>query len=405
MIKKINVLSLLLLSNFNSKLNSMQTSDLEDLENQSNNTEEIENIEKDLNSLQTSAIKDSGKIEQYLQTLNMPEEIIQLIIQKIIEPYINKIKNIDNIFKLYFIEIDQVEKDLRKELINLSLTSQSLKNSTSSAVDCAIKQIINIIKEKEKELKDDIIVKYKDLDIEILNNILKDILNKDYINRAILELATKLIIAVNNINLKNNWKNIILINASMKGYKDIIKLILDTGADINARDQDGWTALIWSIIEGHKDVTELLINRGADINTISLDSYAALIELAIQGHQDVVELISNYINTDIHLTNNYGWTPLIWAVIEGHKDIIEILLNRDADINAINKGGNTALMIAAFYGNKEIVELLLNYGADVNLRNKDGETALMLAEKRGHKDIVNLIESNMIKKNNFCLVS
>ena len=97
-----------------------------------------------------------------------------------------------------------------------------------------------------------------------------------------------------------------------KGYRDVAELLIDRGAEVNATNDDDWTALTIAAIDGHRDVVELLIDRGADVNA----------------------------------TDGQGQTALMFAANKGHRDVVELLIDRGADVNVTDDQGQTALMIA-----------------------------------------------------------
>jgi ankyrin repeat protein len=133
---------------------------------------------------------------------------------------------------------------------------------------------------------------------------------------------------------------------------------------------------MYASINGHKDVVEFLINKGADIKAKSNEGTTALICAARYGYKDIVEILINK-GADIEVKNSDGWTALTLAAREGHKDIVEILINKGADIEAKDDDGWTALMYAANNGHKDIVKFLIDNGADVfyaiNEAQKDNE--------------------------------
>ena len=128
------------------------------------------------------------------------------------------------------------------------------------------------------------------------------------------------------------------------------------GADVNARDEHGATALAWSVVRGNSTNVELLLKAGADPN----------------------------------ITNELGIAPLYLAIENGFVALAARLLDSGADANLARENGETPLMTAARRGQTDIVSALLKRGADVNARTrKFGQTALMWAT--GHPDIVRLL--------------
>jgi len=115
-----------------------------------------------------------------------------------------------------------------------------------------------------------------------------------------------------------------------KGDLEEVKRLLEKGADVNAKDKDGWTPFSRAANDGHKEVAELLIAKGADMNT----------------------------------KDNWGETPLYQAVENGHKEVVELSIAKGADVNAKCDDGATLLHMAAIKGNKDIIELLIAKGAD-----------------------------------------
>jgi len=313
MIRKTNYF-ILLLSNFNNNLNSMQISNL-----LSNNSTTIKCNE----TIKINAIP----LKKYPSFLNLPEEIKQYIIEQLIDinkfnDIIEKIKNTDNIFELYSLDIMNFKKELIKDLKNLRLTSHQLKDSAQHYIN----KFKNAFKEKEKVFIKDIKEKYVNYDQVKLNSKLENLLKQDFFNRFKLEEAVKLIIAGANINLQINCNLNTLILATCYGYKDIVELLLNhKDIDINIKDNSGYTALMFIVVQGYKDIVELLLNHK---------------------------------NIDVNIKDDKGYTALMWAARRGHKDIVELLLNKGADINAKDNDDNTALMIAYKNGYKDIFKLI-----------------------------------------------
>jgi ankyrin repeat protein len=137
-----------------------------------------------------------------------------------------------------------------------------------------------------------------------------------------------------------------------------LQTLLDQGADPNAPQTDGMTALHWAAYNDQLEATRLLLAHKA--------------EVAPQ--------------------NRYGVTPLSMAATNGSAALIELLLEHGADANTTLPGGETVLMTAARTGDLASVKLLLAKGADVHAaEDRQDQTALMWTAAEGHADVVKLL--------------
>lgn len=116
----------------------------------------------------------------------------------------------------------------------------------------------------------------------------------------------------------------------------IVTLLLEKGADVNARDKHGCTALICCAEKGCTNAVIRLLESGADVNAKewAANCMTALMKAAWNGHADTVEaLIKN--GADVILRNKEGgWSALVWAAEKGHKDAVRVLLERASTANA-----------------------------------------------------------------------
>ena len=102
-------------------------------------------------------------------------------------------------------------------------------------------------------------------------------------------LSSILLESLNKLN-----KNNLFIEVCKKGSIKIVKLLIDKGADVNAKNNDGWTALIWASRNGYTEIAKLLIDKGADVNAKNNYVWTALMLASRNGYKKVVELLKQY---------------------------------------------------------------------------------------------------------------
>jgi len=174
-----------------------------------------------------------------------------------------------------------------------------------------------------------------------------------------------------------------------EGVEEVRKL-LENGADVNAKDNDGYTPLHYAAIKNKVDFARLLVEKGADVNAKSNDGITPLHVAAWGGHVDVARfLVEN--GADVNAKND-DWTPLHYAAIKNKVDFARLLVEKGADVNAKSNDGYTPLHVAAVGGHVDFARLLVENGADVNAEDNDGKTPIDIARKKGHNDIVKLLE-------------
>jgi ankyrin repeat protein len=200
----------------------------------------------------------------------------------------------------------------------------------------------------------------------------------------------------------------------------VVEIIEDNPGLVNARKENGDSALLTAIYYNHKDIVELLITSGAMVN---------IWQAAALGDQARIE---KYLHADTALLDAFshdGFTPLQLAAFFGHVSLVEFLLNQGADPNVISRNetfargvpilqsavasgkiesaraliarganvnirnaqGMTPLHLAAFEGNEAMVRLLLDEGADIVARMDDGTTPREMAKQKGHDQIARML--------------
>ena len=153
-----------------------------------------------------------------------------------------------------------------------------------------------------------------------------------------------------------------LIEIVKAGDTATTELLINDGADANARDEAGATLLMLASNAGNLAMAKALLSAGADVNA----------------------------------SDTRGWTALIHSVYnaelkQGFADVAQALIEAGANIEATIGYDVRPLMLAAGYGETEVVEVLLNAGADILARNEGGYTALMMVKQKHYVDVINLL--------------
>lgn len=149
--------------------------------------------------------------------------------------------------------------------------------------------------------------------------------------------------------------------AAFLGDLPAVETLLDVGADLDARDEHGYTPLIWAAQYGHDPVVAALLAHGAKVDATDLNGYTALIWAAQQGQAKVVArlLVSG---ADLAPREKHGYAALDWAARMGHLQVVKLLLARGADPQLHAPGGPSALELARRSGQPALVALLESAG-------------------------------------------
>lgn len=187
-----------------------------------------------------------------------------------------------------------------------------------------------------------------------------------------------------------------LIEYAEQGNTEQVRQLLQSGADINATDEQGRTAAMAATYHNHVGTVEALIQAGADINIRDHQRNNVFLYAGAEGMMEILRLAIEA-DADVTLTNRYGGTALIPASDRGHVEIVQELLTRtDVDVNHINNLNWTALLEAVILGDgsekyQRIVKLLLDHGADARIPDGNGVTPLQHARERGYQEIERIL--------------
>ncbi|KAJ7266795.1 ankyrin repeat domain-containing protein [Mycena rebaudengoi] len=214
-----------------------------------------------------------------------------------------------------------------------------------------------------------------------------------------------------------------LIVASYYGYMDIVHLLIEKGADVNAQGGGYGNALQAASSSGHESIVHLLIEKGANVNAQGGEYGNALQAASSLGHESIVHLLIEK-GANVNAQGGCFGNALQAALLSGHESIVHLLIEKGANVNAqggrfgnalqavpygshefifhllIEKGVNVnaegcnfgnALQAASFLGHESIVHLLIEKGANVNAQGGEYGNALQAASSLGHESIVHLL--------------
>ncbi|KAF7343788.1 NACHT and ankyrin domain protein [Mycena sanguinolenta] len=178
--------------------------------------------------------------------------------------------------------------------------------------------------------------------------------------------------------------------ASLYGRTEIIGMLLEKGAQVNAGHRELGSPLQAAAVGGHTEIVAILIEKGADINACGGDYGSSLQIAASRGYTEIVRILLEK-GAEIDVAGDYNGTPLQAAALGGYMDIIAMLLDKGANVNTPGRECTCILQAAAFGGHRKIVSTLLEHGADVNAEGGKYGSSLQAAASRGHTKIVRIL--------------
>ncbi len=209
-----------------------------------------------------------------------------------------------------------------------------------------------------------------------------------------LERVTQLVASRSELlNLRNQQGRTPLLKAVLARQWPVATFLIEKGADVNAQDGEGKTALLAAAFFGETGVVKLILARGGDAaGGAHLLGFTPLHLAARAGHKDIVELQLAR-GAPLEARDQEGRTPLATAAAQGQSAVLEALLARGASLEASDRKGSTPLLLAALGGHLAEVKTLLTKGASVNARNSLGSTPLSVAAREGYSGVAGALRA------------
>jgi len=197
--------------------------------------------------------------------------------------------------------------------------------------------------------------------------------------------------SVTRVEVEHALLPVLMCSAAALGDTTAIERLLASGAEVDAADYDGRTALHLAASEGHAHAVALLLGRGAKVDVVDRWGGTPLHDAVRRRHRAVVELLRRH---GARLTGDFAATLCALAAA-GDADGLSLWLAAGAPAGALDYAGHAPLHLAAAGGHVAALTLLLAAGADPHAPAHDGATALDAARRGGHAAAVARLEARL----------
>ena len=176
--------------------------------------------------------------------------------------------------------------------------------------------------------------------------------------------------------------------AAVCPQSDALQVLIDAGADIDAKDDQGQAPLHYASRSGQVANVAALVRAGAALCVVDSKWYTCLFVAVHNGHTDAVRYLAGLPEVDVNHRGIRGLTALHYALEKQHSDVTQVLIDAGADVDAKLNDGRSLLALSSSAGILEDVKTLVEAGARVQDTDNEGYTCLLLAAHNGHTETV-----------------
>ena len=218
-----------------------------------------------------------------------------------------------------------------------------------------------------------------------------------------------------------------LYDAARMGTYDMLKSLVNYGADPNVATKAGLTPLHQAAARGNLDMVKDLVQAGAEVNAVAENGRTPVFYAAARGKASTVNFLLEK-KAEINLADKNGLTPLHCAAASGNVALVKFLVTKKANfaatakdgttvlisgakypeivkfladkmpnVNGVDKDGNSVMHLCAETADDETIRKLLYYSAKEDLPNKKGETPILFAARAGNVDMVKRLLAMNVK--------
>jgi hypothetical protein len=185
----------------------------------------------------------------------------------------------------------------------------------------------------------------------------------------------------------------VFLSACECGDIGVVKNYIKSGGDVNVKDNNGYTPLMFACLCGNEEIVEMLLNAKCDVNAKSIFGKTAFNFIR---NIKIKSMLKQFVDDNCFEKNRkVSANDFFGACLGGGNiGVVKNYIKNGGDVNIKDNSGYTPLMRACICGNEELIKVLLNAKCDVNAKDKTGFTAYSMTD---NKKIQNMLKKAIIK--------